>query len=70
MSEKISTSSIIAIVVGFILISVLLPIGLEAIANMSLPESLDPSIGTLLTSFLPITAIIGVVLAFIPKIKR
>ena len=66
MSSKISTSSITSIVISFILIAVLLPIGLTQLLSAVWPVGMDSTIETLITIVLPIMAVIGIVLKFIP----
>jgi len=66
MSSKISTSSITSIVISFILIAVLLPIGLTQLLSAVWPVGMDTTIETLITIVLPIMAVIGIVLKFIP----
>lgn len=65
----VKSSTIIEMLVAFILIGALLPLGLDSLFAMVLPEGIDPVIETLLQVILPILAILGVVLGFIPKMK-
>lgn len=70
MSEKVNASSLISLIIGFILIAVLIPVGLNSLLTMVLPSGTDPVIATLLQTLLPIMAILGIVMAFIPKFKQ
>lgn len=67
MSQKISTNAITSIVISFILLAVLLPIGLDQLLSAVWPAGMDSTIETLITVVLPIMAVIGIVLKFIPR---
>lgn len=67
MSQQNSASNIINIVVSFLLVAILLPIGLDALFDMVLPETIDASIETLLLVVLPLFAVLGIALAYIPR---
>lgn len=70
MSEKFSTDKLIGMVIGFLLIAILLPIGLDALLTMVLPEGIDSTIETLIMVVLPLMAVLGIVLTFIPKFSK
>jgi fumarate reductase subunit D len=59
-----SPSKIIGLVVALLLIGILLPIGLTDLLAYT---STDSTIQTLVSSVIPIMAIIGLVLAFVPR---
>lgn len=60
-------SKIIGIVVSLLFLGLLLPIGLEALLDMTLPSGVDESVSTILLVVLPILVVLGLALAFIPK---
>jgi len=59
---------IIAIAVGLLLVAVLVPVALTTMADANV-TGVDPVVVTVLTVLLPILAIIGIALYFIPKYK-
>lgn len=73
-----STRKVIMLVVSLVVIAVVLPTGIGLISAMgdttitvngtatALSELVDPTVLTLLTILLPILAVIGIILAFIP----
>jgi hypothetical protein len=61
-------SKIIAIAVGLLMVAVLVPIALTTLASANV-TGVDPVVVTVLTVLLPILAIIGIALYFIPKMK-
>lgn len=74
------SSRAIMLVISLIIISVVLPIGLAYISSASsttvtlangtsvaLSAVVDPTVLTLLTVLLPILAVIGIILYFVPK---
>lgn len=63
----ISIGSIVTLVVGLIVISVLLPVGLQNLANMN-TTGLDSNVVTLL-SLIGVFVAIGILIAFIPRFK-
>lgn len=58
------SGKIIGVVIALLLAGVLLPIGLDSLANFT---STDSTIQSLVTSVLPIMAVVGIVLLFISK---
>lgn len=64
---SISIGSIVTLVVGLIVISVLLPVGLQNLANMN-TTGLDSNVVTLL-SLIGVFVAIGILIAFIPRFK-
>lgn len=60
----LSASQIISTVIALLLIGILLPLGLTELTGFT---STDATIQTLVSSVVPIMAIIGIVLALIPK---
>lgn len=67
---KFSSNTIIGIVISFILIATLLPVGLDSLFAMVLPETAPDILSTLLLTLLPIAAVLGIVMYFLPKQKR
>ena len=75
----ISVKNVIMVVVSLVVIAVVLPLGIGLISAMGdasvtvngtaylLSELADPTVITLLTILLPILAVIGIILAFIPR---
>ena len=61
---KLSVGKIVGLVVGLLLIGILMPLGLNEILAFT---STDSTIQTLVSTVLPIMAVIGLVLAFIPR---
>jgi len=61
MSEL--TSKVIAISVGLVIASILVPMALVSIANASL-SGVDPSVVTIFQVLLPILAVIGIAMWF------
>jgi hypothetical protein len=59
---------IIEIAVGLLLVATLIPVALTTLAGSTL-TGVDPVVVTVLTVLLPILAIIGIALYFIPKWK-
>jgi len=65
---SISPNLIIGIVISFILIAIFMPLGLQYLASMSIPTEME-TVGTLLTTVVPIIAVISIVLLMLPKQK-
>jgi uncharacterized protein YqhQ len=61
---KLSVGGIVAMVVALLLMGILLPIGLNDILGFT---STNSTIQTLVATVLPIMAVIGFVLAFVPR---
>lgn len=59
-----SAGKIIGFMVALLIIGVLLPVGLTDILEFS---STNATIETLVTTILPIMAVVGLVIAFVPK---
>lgn len=59
-----SAGQIIGFMVALLIIGVLLPVGLSDILEFS---STNSTIETLVTTILPIMAVVGLVIAFVPK---
>jgi uncharacterized membrane protein len=59
-----SAGQIIGFMVALLIIGVLLPVGLSDILEFS---STNATIETLVTTILPIMAVVGLVIAFVPK---
>ena len=57
--------SVISVVFGLIMVSALLPIGMEQLYNASWPAAMPGSVETLITTVLPIIAVISIVLLFV-----
>lgn len=68
MAEGSILGKIIEIAIGLLLVAVLIPIGLTTLASATL-TSVDPTVVLVLTVLLPILAIVGIALYFIPKWK-
>jgi formate hydrogenlyase subunit 4 len=64
----ISIGSIVTLVVGLIVISVLLPVGLQNLANMN-TTGLDSNVVTLL-SLIGIFVAISILIAFVPRFRK
>lgn len=64
MANYPTAGKIIGFIVALILIGVLMPIGLTDILEFS---STNATIETLVTTILPVVAVLGVILAFIPR---
>ena len=60
----VSAKSIVGVVIALLLMGILLPIGLNNILGFT---STNPTIQTLVSIVIPIMAIIGIVLALIPR---
>lgn len=56
--------NIVNLSVALLVVGVLFPVGLSAIANATIS---DPTVATVFTILLPVLAIIGVALYFMPK---
>ena len=67
MDTKI-LSYIVAITIGFIVMAVLLPVGLEQLYNVTWPASMPSSVETILTTVVPLMAAIGIMLAFMAPV--
>lgn len=79
--KKAPIGKIVALVIALIMIGILLPIGLEELVgydgsyNVSTNGTAYPvyntgtnaTVGTLVASILPILAVIGIIISFIPK---
>lgn len=75
----IGVRSVIGVVISLVVIAVVLPLGIGLISAMgdtmvtingtavALSTVVDPTVITLLTVLLPILAVIGIILAFIPR---
>jgi hypothetical protein len=61
---SLSVNKIIGIVIGLLLMGILLPIGLTEITGFT---STDANIQTLVAEVVPIVAIVGIVIALVPK---
>jgi len=59
---------IVAITIGFIVMAVLLPVGLEQLYNVTWPASMPSSVETILTTVVPLMAAIGIMLAFMAPV--
>lgn len=59
-----NASQIIGFMVALLIIGVLLPVGLTDILEFT---STNATIKTLVTTILPIMAVVGLVIAFVPK---
>lgn len=59
-----TAGKIISFMVALLIIGVLLPVGLTDILEFS---STNATIETLVTTILPIMAVVGLVIAFVPK---
>lgn len=62
--RKISPSSIVLVVISLLLMGILLPIGLSELTGFT---STDDNVQTLVSEVVPIVAVIGIVLALIPR---
>jgi hypothetical protein len=58
--------SVIAVVIGLILIGTMLPIGINTLYNANWSASVDTGLLTMIQVVLPILAVIGLLLVFIP----
>lgn len=75
------TGKSISIALSLFIISIVLPLGLAYISgigstyvvvggtNQTVSQWVDPSVLTLLTILLPVMAVIGILLYFVPKMK-
>lgn len=61
---KMSLTSIVGVVISLLILGILLPIGLNEILGF---QSTDSTVQTLIATVLPILAVIGVIMIFIPK---
>lgn len=73
---------VIMLVVSLVVMGILLPIGLAYIgsagsttvlvngANVTLSNAVDPAVITLLTILVPIVAVVGLLMYFIPKMRN
>lgn len=68
MSQS-QTNNIINVVVAFIIIAVLVPIGLDQLLTATLPETTPAVVETLLLTILPLLAILGIVLPFVKRVR-
>jgi len=59
-----SPSKIVGLVIGLLLIGILLPIGLTDLTGFT---STNTTVQTLVSTVVPIMAVIGIVLSLIPK---
>ncbi len=57
---------VVAIAIGLFIVAVLLPPALNELANATM-TNVDPAVITVLTILLPILAVIGIALYFIPR---
>ena len=57
---------IVGVGVGLLVVAILLPIGIGQIAGAN-TTGWDPSVATVFTVLLPVLAVIGLVLYFMPK---
>ena len=60
------TSKAIGIGVGLLVIATIIPLALQTLATANLTD-VDPAVATVLTVLLPILAVIGLALYFIPR---
>jgi len=78
---KLNASSIIGVVLALILIGALISTGIDGLLDFgatnitvgnvtSTAAAVNPTVSTLVTTVVPIMAIIGLVLLFIPKGER
>lgn len=63
---KLSVMSIIGVVIAALIVGVLLPIGLNEVLAF---QSSNSTIQTLVATVLPILAVVGLIMTFIPKSK-
>lgn len=63
-----NVGKVIGAAIGFFLIAILFPIGLDLIANET-TTAWNASVITIFKTVLPIIAVIGVAVAFLPEIK-
>ena len=68
MAEHNILAKVIEIGVALLLVAILIPIGLTTLASAVL-TGVDPVVVTVLTVLLPILAIIGIAMYFIPRWK-
>ena len=62
---------IIGVVFGLIVVGILLPIGIEELLTANWTGTgLDASLITMITVLIPVCVILGVVIAFLPKLKK
>jgi hypothetical protein len=58
--------AVIGVVIGLILIGTMLPIGINSLYNANWSGSIDAGLLTMIQVVLPILAVIGLLLVFIP----
>ena len=61
-------NKVVELSIGLFIAGVMIPIGLQAIASANV-TGVDATVATVFTLLLPILAIIGLVLYFIPKMR-
>ena len=61
-------NKVVELSIGLFIAGVMIPIGLQAISTANV-TGVDATVATVFTLLLPILAIIGLVLYFIPKIR-
>ena len=75
----VSIKQVILVAISLVVIATILPLGLGLIANAgdtiidtatndTLADVIDPSVLTLLTVLLPVLAVIGITMYFLPKV--
>jgi len=62
-------NKIIVVAMGLLIIAVLVPVALDLLANATL-TNVDSTVKTVLQVLLPILAIIGLALLFIPRMRK
>lgn len=66
--KHLNIGKVISAAVGFFLIAILFPIALSEVANAT-TTNWEASVITIFQTVLPIIAVIGVAIAFLPEIK-
>lgn len=61
-------NKVVELSIGLFIAGVMIPIGLQAIATANI-TGIDSTVATVFTLLLPILAIIGLVLYFVPKLR-
>ncbi|MBD3193740.1 MAG: hypothetical protein GF317_01700 [Candidatus Lokiarchaeota archaeon] len=62
--------AVVGVVIGLILIGTMLPIGINSLYNASWDASVDAGLLTMIQVVLPILAVIGLLLVFVPLGKK
>lgn len=68
MAESPIVTKIMEIAIGLLIVAVMVPIGLTTLAGATL-TGVDPTVQTVLLVLLPILAILGIALYFMPRMK-